>query len=237
MSISAAFVRPLFRCRQFVLCWVLIVSVPGALLGQTPAAILHTQGGVWVNQYEAKDASAIFPGDVLEAKTGFTAQLTLDGSSVMIQPETVGKFQADVFELDHGSVSVSTLKSFKVRVNCLLVVPVASVETQYDVTDVNGTIHVAAHKSDVNVERHAREGDKAAPAQAPSQATLDGSVHEGDQKSYDASQLCGAPPRLGGTNSGLSPKWIAAGAAGGGVLIWVLIHGGGGKTPMSNSTP
>jgi len=52
------------------LCWVMLVIVPVSLLGQsapnqTGAAILHTQGGVWVNGYEAKDSSAVFPGDLL----------------------------------------------------------------------------------------------------------------------------------------------------------------------------
>lgn len=227
-------VRPLLRCRRYVLCWLLLLSVPGSLLGQTPAAILHTQGGVWLNQYEAKDASAVFAGDLLETKTGFTAQLTLDGSSVMIQSESLGKFQADLFELDHGSVSVTTVKNFKVQVKCLVVVPVASVPTQYDVTDVNGTIQVAAHKGDVNVERHQRDSDKTATAQAGG----DASVHEGEQKNYNESELCGLPPREP-SGRGLNPKWIGAGAAGAGVLIWVLIHGGGGSTPpdMSQSKP
>jgi len=212
----------------------MIVISPATLLGQTSAAILHTQGGVWVNQYEAKDASAIFPGDSIETKISFTGQLTLDGSSVLIQPESVGKFQGDLLELDHGSVSVSTLKSFQVQVKCLTVVPVANVQTQYDVTDINGTIHVAANKGDVNVQRHQHD----APGKvAPGESSNDASVHEGEQKSYSESEMCGAPARLPGTSQ-LNPKWIAAGAAGAGVLIWVLIHGGGSNPPdMSQAKP
>ena len=36
--------------------------------GQPGAAILHAQSGVWVNGYEARDSSAVFPGDLLEAR-------------------------------------------------------------------------------------------------------------------------------------------------------------------------
>jgi len=78
----------ILRC---FLCWLMLVIVPVSLLGQTPpnqtgAAILHTQGGVWVNGYEATDSSAVFPGDLLETKPGSAANLNLDGSTVLIQP-------------------------------------------------------------------------------------------------------------------------------------------------------
>lgn len=211
----------------------MVAIVPLSLLGQTPSAILHTQGGVWVNGYEATDASSVFTGDVLETKPGFSATLNLEGSSVLIQPESVGKFQGDLLVLDHGSVSVETSRSFKVRVNCLTVVPVSNEHTQYDVTDLNGTVHVEAHKSDVNIEREAGHQKQTPQTAAPS----GGSVREGEQKNYNESDVCGAPPRPVGPTSRLDPKWIAAGGAGAGVLIWILVHGGGGKTPVSTYQP
>ncbi len=133
------------------------VSLPGQqkLRSQSPdrrSRILHTQGGVWVNGYEAKDSSAVFPGDLLETKPGSSANLNLDGSTVLIQPESVAKLQTNLLELDHGGVFVGTSKSFKVRVNCLTVVPVLNEWTQYEVNDVNGNVQVAARKDDVNVE-------------------------------------------------------------------------------------
>jgi len=131
---------------RWIVCWALVVAVPVSLLGQTPSAVLHTQGGVWVNGYEAKDSSAIFTGDLLETKPGFSASLTLDGSTVLLQPQSVAKLQDNMLVLDHGSVSVTTSRSFKVRVNCLTVVPVSNEWTQYDVADLNRTIQVAARK-------------------------------------------------------------------------------------------
>ncbi len=218
--------------RSFV-CWAMTVMVPQSLLGQTPAAILHAQGGVWINGYEAKDSAAVFAGDLLETRPGFSANLTLEGSAVLIQAESVTKFQGDWVELDHGRVSVETLKSFQVRVHCIKVVPVANEWTQYEVTNVNGTVQVAAHKSDVNVQvegAHRKPSEETAGSQG-------GSVHEGEQRNYDESQLCGAPPRPTGAGSALNPKWIAIGAGGAGILIWILIHGGGGSSPASPSQP
>ena len=221
------------------LCWAISAILPLCSLGQalpekSGGAILHTQGGVWVNGYEAHDSSAVFPGDVIETKPDSSANLSLDGSTVLIAPESVSKFQADLLELDHGGVSVVTSKSFKVRVNCILVVPVLNEWTQYVVTDVNRTVQVAARKLDVNVE-HERGRGKESPEPQPSQQRA--SVHEGEQKNYDESEVCGPAARPASALAGISPKWIAAGAAGAGILIWLLIHGGNPKTPASPSQP
>lgn len=196
-----------------------------------PAAILHSEGGVWVNGYEAHDSSAVFPGDVIETKTGSPANLSLEGSTILIAPESVSKFQGDLLELDHGGVSVTTSRTFKVRVNCILVVPILNQWTQYVVTDLNGTVQVAARKLDVNVERRQGQGT---PEPQPSEERA--SVHEGEEKNYDEAEICGST-RPTTAAKGISPKWIAGGAAGAGILIWLLIHGGGGKTPVSPSTP
>jgi hypothetical protein len=213
----------------------MVVAVPVTLLGQTPSAIVHTQGGVWVNGYEARDSSAIFAGDLIETKAGFSANLTLDGSTVLIQPETVGKFQGDVLVLDHGGVSVGTSKSFKVRVNCLTVVPVQTEWTQYEVADINGTVQVAARKNDVNVNRETGVR-KSEPATAPEQSN-NAAVHEGEQKNYNESSVCGAPAPPAGPTTSLNPKWIGVGAAGAGGLLCLLLCRSGGKTPISPKDP
>jgi hypothetical protein len=202
--------------------------------GTSASAILHTQGGVWVNGYEAKDSSAVFPGDVVETKPGSPATLNLDGATVLIQPESVAKLQTNLLELDHGGVAVGTSKSFKVKVKCLTVTPVSNDWTQYEVSDVNGNIQVAARKNDVNVERES-DGKTPLPATESSHGTT---VHEGEQKSFSESELCGAPAPIKGTNMSLNPKWVAAGAAGTGVILCVLLcHGGPSKTPLSSSSP
>jgi hypothetical protein len=220
-----------------LLCWAMVMIVPVSLLGQTPSAILHTQGGAWVNGQEAKDASAIFTGDTVDTKPGFSATLALEGSSIEIQPESVTKFQADFLELDHGSISVETSTSFKVKVNCITVTPVVNDLTQYEVMDVNGTVQVAARKKDVNVEIHKGLG-KPSPGAGQSGG---GTVHEGEQRSYKESEVCGEPPRAPGANSSpLDSKWIkiGAGIVGGGILICVLLLcPSSGPSPISPAQP
>ena len=212
----------------------MLVIVPASLLGQTPSAILHAQGGVWVNGSEANDSAAIFTGDTLDTKPGFSAKLTLEGSAVLIQPESVTKFQGDFLDLEHGSVSVETSKSFKVKVHCITVTPVSNDWTQYDVTDLNGKVQVAARKNDVNVEIHSVH----LKPTAGTAESKGGTVHEGEQHGYDESELCGAPPRLPEGSSPLSSKWVEIGGAavGGGVLICVLFLCKG-KSSMSPAQP
>jgi hypothetical protein len=177
----------------------------------------------------------MFAGDLLETKTGFTANLSLEGSSILMQEESVGKLQDDLLVLDHGGVSVGTSKIFKVRVNCITVVPVQNEWTQYEVIDVNGNVKVIAHKGDVRVEM-ASNRDKA-PKPPETNSNSGSIVHEGEQGNYRESEACGAPAKPPGAGSTLSPKWIAVGAGGAGILVWVLVHGGGGKTPVSASQP
>ncbi len=211
-----------------------VQNTPGQT-GGTAAAILHTLGGVWVNGYEAKDSSAVFPGDLMETKPGSPANLTLDGATVLIQPESVARLQSNFLELDHGGVSVGTSKRFKVKINCITVTPVVNEWTQYEVTNVNGNVQVAARKNDVNVER---ETDHKKPSPTPVETAQSATVREGEQKSFDLSALCGAPAPIKGAGTGLNPKWIAYGAGGTGILLCVLLcHGTGGKTPVSSSSP
>jgi hypothetical protein len=212
-----------------------MLAVPASVLGQTPSAILHTRGGVWVNGYEGKEATAVFAGDLIETKPSFAAELKLDGTSILIQPESVVKFQGDSLTLDHGSVSIETGKGFKVLVNCITVVPVDVAWTQYDVTDVNRTIHVGARKRDVNVNGGISR-QKDSPETPNSQRA---SVHEGEQRTYDETELCGPGLKPAGAANGIDPKWIAAGAGGAAALILILTlgSGGGNKTPISNSQP
>lgn len=198
----------------------------GPPLQGTPAAVLHTKGGVWINGSEARDSTAVFSGDLIETKPGFSATLNLDGAEIWLAPEAVAKFNGDSLELDHGSVSVGTSRSFKLQVNCITIVPVASTWTQFEVSDLNGTVQVTARKADVNVQGGRATGNAGSSG---------GTVHEGEQKSFDETEMCGKPAQPASPARGISPLWIAGGAAGVGVLIWILAHGNG--SPTSPSSP
>jgi hypothetical protein len=227
----------------------MVLAFPVSLTaGETSSAILHHNGGVWVDGKVAPDSSAIFVGEVLETKAESIAKLDAEGSSVLVQPESVVRFEENSITLEHGSVSVDTSKGMTVRVKCITVVPVSTAWTQYDVSDVNGTVHVNARKSDVNIEegsRKAKNEVRLEEVKPDKEEAASGSanVREGQQASREES-LCGIAQRPGETQSGPfhSPytKWVALGIAGGVILPWVFPHGGGGSGSggaMSPSTP
>jgi hypothetical protein len=206
-----------------VICWTLSVISPLSLLAaDTGSAILHSNGGVWINGGEALDSTAVVPGDLLETKPGSVANLDADGSAVLIQPESVIKFNGDSLTLEHGSVSVGTSKSMSVHIDCIRVVPVSNEWTQYDVTNVNGTVQAAARKKDVNIEFAASVRKPSLERVASQSAT----VREGEQATRVATEVCGTAKPERATDS--SKKWIeVGGGVGGGVILLCLLlcHG------------
>jgi hypothetical protein len=219
--------------RNFI-CWVMVILCPLSLTAaDTGSAVLRSEGGVRVNGFEVAGTTVVFPGDLLETKPGFVANLDAEGSSVLIQPESVVKFQGNYLSLEHGSVSVGTSTSMSVHVNCIKVEPVANERTQYDVTDTSGTVQVAAHKNDVNItqsgalQKASKEGNSSQSA----------TVHEGQQATRDESTACGAALRPGGAGHALNTRWLEIGAgAGGGILLLCLLLCKG-STPISPSQP
>jgi hypothetical protein len=216
-----------------LISWMLIILLPGSLLAaDTGSGLLHSSGGVWVNGAEAADSTVIFPGDSLETKPGFVANLDVEGSSVLIQGQSIVRFEGNYLTLEHGSVAVGTSTSMSVHVNCLKVWPVSNDRTQYEVTDLSGSVQVAARKNDVNIRQ---DGGLHKPS-AESSSSQSGVVHEGQQAKRDESEVCGAasPPESAG--HALNTKWIEiGGGVGGGVLVLCLLLCKG-KTP-SNVSP
>jgi len=223
-----------------MLAWMLVVLLPASVqAAETKSAVLHSQGGVWVNGMEAADSSAVFPGDLLETKPGFTASLSEDGSTVSIQPESVVKFEDNLLILDHGNLLVGTTTGMRVRVHCITVIPVSETEwTQYEVTDVNGSIQVAAHKKDVRIEIEGNHQKMPSATEASGGSSGGSVVHEGEQATRRESEVCGVPPNPASYRGAIQPKWIAAGAVGTGILICLLAHCfGGGSGPVSPDKP
>ena len=214
----------------------MVMVVPLSLsAADTNAAILRSKGGVWVNGAEVPDSTAVFPGASLETKPGFVASLEADGSSVLVQPESIIKFNGDSITLEHGSVFVATSTLLSVHVDCLRIVPASVSWTQYEVTDVNGTVLVAARKSDVNLE----QGVSLHKPSLAGTSSQSGTVHEGEETTRNVSQVCGtakAPSRVG---SGVNTKWIevGGGAAAGVIAICLLLCRGKNPPKLSPVQP
>ena len=191
-----------------VVSWVLMVLTPLSLLAaDTNSAIVHSTGGVWVNGAEVADSTSVFPGDSLETKPGFVANLDVQGSSVLIQPESIVKFQGNYLVLEHGSLEVGTSTAMSVHVNCIKVDPISQDRTQYDVTDVSGKVEVSALKKDVTITKSGGPAKKS----SESGTGLSNTVHEGQKDTRYETTVCGAATLPQGAGNGLNTKWLEAG--------------------------
>jgi len=211
----------------------MVLLCPLSLMATDQGAMLHSQGGVWVNGTEITGTIAVLPGDLIESKPGFAANFDAEGSSVLIQPETIVKFQGTLLNLEHGSLAVGTSTKMAVQVKCLKVEPVATERTQYEVTDLSGTVQVAARKGDVKITQSG--AGKAAPEGGAAQSAT---VHEGQQATRDELTACGnAPQQPENPGHIMDSKWlkIGAGAVGSGLLLCLLLCKS--SSPISPSGP
>lgn len=187
-------------------------------------AILHNEGGVWLNRNPAPSSSAIFLNDLVQTQQGHWAKIDADGSMVTIQPDTIVQFEGNELALDHGGLQLNTSRGMRVRVNCVTVIPLSREWNLYDVTDVEGRIVVAAHQNDVKI--HYRR----AASQVSKQARFsDVVVHQGEQVTRE--ERCGAAAKpadaIDAALATLDRPWAIGVGLGviGVVACWALCRG------------
>jgi hypothetical protein len=172
----------LFKWRHFV-CLSMVAILPPSLAAQEASAIMRSNGiGVLVNKQSAPSSTALFSGDLIETQPESVARIEASGSTADINPGTIVQFQVDELVLEHGSLSVNTSHGLRVRVGCVIVVPVNNAEwTHYDVADVDGKVSISALKNDVNIETKSSNVQQGKQPIESSRV----SVREGEQKSRE----------------------------------------------------
>ena len=212
----------------------MIVILPTSLMAEESArAMLHSDGGVWLNGIPAPSSSAIFLNDLVQTQKESKAEIDAEGSAATMQPDTIVQFGEDELFLDHGGLEVNTSRGLRVRVNCLTVIPLTQDWTRYDVIDVDGRVLVVAYQNDVKIHYQG-----AAARQSKSGAFSDVTVHQGEQVTRE--ERCGAPPRpakvVTANGAILNSTWArGAGLVAIGVFTcWALCRG---DDPVSPSKP
>ncbi len=208
-------------------CGMMIVILPTSMMAQESArAVLHDDGGVWLNGNPAPTSSAIFLHDLVQTQKGNPAKIDADGSTVMVQPDTIVQFEGNELVLDHGGLQLNTSRGMRVRVNCMTVIPLTQEWTRYDVIDVDGRMMVEAHQNDVKI--HYQD------AGARLSKTPDVTVHQGEQVTREEHR-CGEPAKPTQGPILDSPWAIGVGTAVIGLITcWALCRGG---APVSPSKP
>ena len=208
--------RPAFR--GMVSC-VLTVLFPFSLFAaDSNAAMLYTSGPAWVNgAHVPRPSSAIFSGDLLQTRSDSIANINQPGSTVRVLADSLVQFEGNSVKIDHGGVTVSTSKGMATTAGDVKVTPASNAWTEFNVTDVDGTVQIAARKGDVTIS----DGKETVTLAQGQETTRDESSDNSRKK--NRKQAAGATP---GATGGVLNSPIAIGVAGAAVIgltTWVLI--------------
>jgi hypothetical protein len=210
-----------------LVCWMMLAIFPASLLASdSNAAMLYAKGTAWINGSTVPRSSAVFPGDMVQTKPDSMVNINAPGSNVTVLADSLVKFEGNAVSIEHGGVSVATSKGLTTRAGEVMVAPSSSTWTEFEVTDVNGTVQIMARKGDVSISD--ANGTNTLPQ--GQQTTRDESQ---DTKKKKKKRAGAAPAGAGGMLD--SPWAIGIGAAAiGGVTTWVLLRDG---DPISPTGP
>jgi hypothetical protein len=219
--------------REMVSC-VLLLLVPASLLAaDSNAAMLYTTGTAWVNGLHVpRTSSAIFSGDLLQTRSDSVANINSAGSSITVLSDSLVRFDGTGVNIEHGGVTVSTSKGVATTAGEVKVSPASSSWTEFNVTDVDGTVRIAARKGDLTIF----DGKDTVTLAQGQETTRDEQSEQSDKENKKKSKRRGtgaAPGAEGGVLNSPTAVYIGAGAIAG-VTIWVLSQS---DNPASPSKP
>jgi hypothetical protein len=219
--------------RGLVSC-VLMVLFPGSLFAaDSNAAMLYTNGAAWVNgAHVPRSASSIFSGDLLQTRSDSVANINEPGSSITVLADSMVQFQGASVDIQHGGVTVATSKEIYATAGDVKVAPASNAWTEFNVTDVDGTVRIVARKGDLTIS----DGKDVVTLAQGQDTTRDESsgTNDKDNKKKNKRRQSGAMPAAGG---GLMNSPVAIGIGAGaviGVATWVLVKN---DNPASPTKP
>jgi hypothetical protein len=208
------------RLRSAVCCLLAILfPVQVMLAGETALAMLYTNGAAWLNGSEVPKSAAVFAGDLLQTRPDSTARIQSNGSSVMVLADSLVKFEGPAVELEHGAVRVMTSRGLAARAGDVTVKPASNSWTEFQVTDVDGRMQIAANKGDLTVQ-----DDKGTTTVAQGQQTTRDDTTDTGKKKKKRSRGAGAAPAAGGGIMSSPQVVYGATAAAAGLLAWNLLQ-------------
>jgi hypothetical protein len=211
-----------------LICWIVVFLMPSATLAADgPVGVLYGTGTVYLDGARLANSMPVISGDVIETKEIGVAHLDMSGSTVIIQPNAIVRFQAAGLSLDRGSISMATGKSLSVSARDFQIIPVSSAWTQFEVTRSGGIIQIAARRNSVTIK---------CGVGAP---TL---IQEGHQLTRTDAQDCGLAQKSGSGaptpvhGAILTSPWAeAAGIGAAGTLLFLTLRHG--DDPISPTQP
>lgn len=219
--------------RRMVSC-VLLLGFPASIFAaDSSAAMLYAHGAAWVNGAHVPTSSAIFSGDLVQTRSDSGANINAAGSSITVLGDSLVKFEGSSLNVEHGGVAVATSKGVATTAGDVRVAPASNAWTEFNVTDVDGTVRIAARKGDLNITDDSGTTTLAQGQETTRDEQSDQSTDTNKDKKKKKRAAGAAPAAGGGALS--SPLAVGVGGAViGGVAIWVLTRS---DDPVSPSTP
>jgi len=216
--------------RKMASCVLLLVLPVSTFAADSGAAMLYTDGAAWLNGGRVPRSSAIFSGDLVQTRAGSVANINAPGSAILVLSDSLVEFEGTSLKVEHGGVSVSTSKGVATTAGEVKIAPASSAWTEFNVTDVDGTVRIAARKGDLSIS----DGNGTTTLEQGQETTRDETSGQSSDKKKDKKHGTGAAPgAVGGVLD--SPLAIGIGAAAvAGVTTWVLIKN---NSPVSPSSP
>lgn len=208
--------RPAFH--TFVCC-VLAAVVPAQLMGgELASAMLYTNGSAWLNGSEVPKSAAVFAGDMLQTRADSTANIQAAGSNVMVLADSLVRFHGPAVEIEHGGVHVTTSRGLAAHAGDVTIKPLANDSwTEFQVTDVDGRVQIAANKGDLAVQ-----DDQGTTTVSQGQQTTRDDTNDPQKKKKKRRHGSGAATAAGGGIMS-SPAAVYTGVGvGAAVGVWLL---------------
>ena len=199
-------------CAYQVVSVLLVFSFSFASLAadgpSVPAAMLQATGSVRVNGNGVLSSTAVFLGDSVQTQNDSLADITAEGTSVLVMPNSSVKFQGKTVEVDQGEVVVATSKGVSTIADELTITPAAQKQSKYEVSQDEEFVTIAAQQGDVTVN----DGQASSTVPEGQQTT---------QKKKRKKRGAGAEPAATGgfPTRTVAIVAVAGGAAAAGILI------------------
>src|ERR1039458_6598370 len=214
-------------------CCLLAILFPAQVMlaGETASAMLYTNGGAWLNGSELRKSAAVFSGDILQTRPDSTASIQSNGSNVMVLADSLVKFEGPAVELEHGAVRVTTSRGMAARAGDVTVKPASNSWTEFQVTDVDGRVQIAANKGDVTVQ-----DDKGTTTVTQGQQTTRDDTSDTEKKKKKK-RAAGAAVGAGGGVMSSTAAIVGGLGVVGGVAVWVWLQSGALVSPACPTNP
>ena len=219
--------------RRMVSC-VLLLGFPASVFAaDSGAAMLYAQGAAWVNGAHVPASSAIFAGDLVQTRSDSGANINAPGASITLLGDSLIKFEGSSLDIEHGGVAVATSKGVATTAGDVRIEPASKAWTEFDVSDVDGTVRIAARKGDLTITDDNGTATLAQGQQTTRDEESDQSTDTSKEKKKKK-RAAGAVPAANGGVLNSTAAIVAGGAVIGGVTIWVLTRS---DNPVSPTVP